>query len=213
MNLWAKAVSRLAQVIDRSYGALRSFQVFVRNVALLSSVVLVGLVLAGFVRGPTILSKYADTHVRLPDGSSAPRDPRDPVHTGIDIQGRYGQPVIALSDGIVVLAGHVDEVCGIRVVIDHGSVNAARFYAGYCHLSVNALATGQRVKRGEVVGYIGRSGLWGPHEHVHFDLQRVVPEKDVRWSFIDPEPFVIGCFDSGRTYPQERLALTWPVKC
>ena len=184
-----------------------------RKVALLPSAVLLGLVLTGYVRGPTILSKYGDTYVQLPDGRSVPRDPRSPVHAGIDVAGRYGQPVIATSDGIIFLTGHEDELCGIRVVIDHGLFESARFYTGYCHLSESTVKEGQRVQRGEVIGLIGRTGLWRPYEHVHFDLQKVVPEKDVRWNFIDPQPFVVGCFDSGRTYPTERLVLSWPVKC
>jgi len=160
-----------------------------------------------------ILSKYADSHTRLPDGSSVPRDPRSPVHTGIDIAGRDGQPVIATADGTVFLAGGRDELCGVRVVIDHGRFDSVRFYTGYCHLSQSTVEAGQWVKRGEVIGFLGRTGLWGPSEHVHFDLQKVVPEKDVRWNFVDPEPFVTGCFDRRRTYPAERLFLTWPVRC
>lgn len=183
------------------------------KVTLLLGASMFGFLLTGFVRGPTILSTYGDTHVRLPDGSSVPRDPSSPVHAGMDIGGRDGQSVLATADGIVFLAGTEDELCGIRVVIDHGLFDGARFYTGYCHFAESTVKEGQKVKRGEVIGLIGRTGLWRPYEHVHFDLQKVVREKDVRWNFIDPEPFVVGCFDPGRTYPTERVVLTWPVKC
>jgi len=82
-------------------------------------------------------------------------------HTGVDIAAGYGQPVIAPADGVVTFADQLGGY-GRAIVVDHGHGIATR----YGHLSSFAVAPGQQVHRGDVIGYVGLSGRsTGPHLH------------------------------------------------
>lgn len=82
-------------------------------------------------------------------------------HAGVDISCGYGQPVLAPADGTVTYAGMYSGY-GRLVEIDHGNGIATR----YGHLSGFAVADGQSVRRGQVIGYVGLSGRsTGPHLH------------------------------------------------
>lgn len=82
-------------------------------------------------------------------------------HPGVDIAAAYGTPVEATADGVVVFAG-VEEGYGREVVIDHGfGISTC-----YAHLSGFNVDAGDRVTRGEIIGYVGDSGRsTGPHLH------------------------------------------------
>jgi len=86
-------------------------------------------------------------------------------HDGIDIACRVGTPVRAVLSGIVGFAGK-DGGYGSMIEIRHeGEAMKTR----YGHLSKMVVKKGERVKRGEVVGYSGNSDLsTGPH--LHFGL-------------------------------------------
>jgi hypothetical protein len=88
------------------------------------------------------------------------------MHAGIDIAASYGSPIYAVSDGTVAFAGwHGGH--GNYVKLDH----AAGLGTGYGHMSRMAVKAGQRVKRGQVIGYVGSTGLsTGPH--LHYELFR-----------------------------------------
>jgi murein DD-endopeptidase MepM/ murein hydrolase activator NlpD len=82
-------------------------------------------------------------------------------HFGLDLAAPIGTPVRAAADGFVVMAG-VNGNYGNYVRIDHGSHLAT----GYAHLSsiVSTLRPGTRVKQGQVIGFVGMTGLaTGPH--------------------------------------------------
>ena len=82
-------------------------------------------------------------------------------HTGVDISSAYGQRVIAPADGIVQFAD-LQNGYGRLVVIDHANGVSTR----YGHLSAFNVAPGQRVLRGDTIGYVGLSGRsTGPHLH------------------------------------------------
>ncbi len=91
-------------------------------------------------------------------------------HNGIDIAGSIGNPVLAADDGAIKAIGDTDRYCrrgayGKYMVIDHKN-NLATMYA---HLSLIRVGTGQEVKRGDIIGYMGTTGLsTGPH--LHFTL-------------------------------------------
>jgi murein DD-endopeptidase MepM/ murein hydrolase activator NlpD len=74
-------------------------------------------------------------------------------HTGIDISAPRGTPVRATADGIVSTAS-VRNGYGREVILDHGS----GLQTCYAHLSGFTVMEGQRVVRGQVVGYVGTSG-------------------------------------------------------
>jgi len=82
-------------------------------------------------------------------------------HEGIDYDAPPGAAVLAANDGRVALAEPLT-VRGNAVIIDHG----LGVYSGYYHLSEINVQEGQQVKKGDVVGKVGDTGLaTGPHLH------------------------------------------------
>jgi len=86
-------------------------------------------------------------------------------HSGIDIAADTGTPVIAADGGQVIEAAHMGGY-GYSVLIYHGG-GVATFYA---HLSGFAVSAGQKVKRGQVIGYVGTTG-WTTGPHLHFEVR------------------------------------------
>ena len=88
------------------------------------------------------------------------------MHSGLDFRARHGTPIVAVTDGRVRSAGRAGG-CGIAVRIDHGEGLSTR----YCHMSRMAVGRGQRVERGQIIGYVGSTGLsTGPH--LHYEMYR-----------------------------------------
>ena len=83
------------------------------------------------------------------------------VHNGMDFVAAYGSPVYATAPGVVTSAGF-DGGYGLMVTISH-SYGYSTLYA---HLSGLAIKQDARVKRGQLIGYLGNSGRsTGPHLH------------------------------------------------
>lgn len=99
-------------------------------------------------------------------------------HSGLDISAPYGTEVRASADGVVMDVG-THTGLGRSIWVDHGfGVSTV-----YGHLSAYATEPGRRVKRGEVIGYVGDSGrASGPHLHfeVHMYGTPVNPWKFLR---------------------------------
>ncbi|EQB03252.1 peptidoglycan DD-metalloendopeptidase family protein [Sphingobium baderi] len=88
------------------------------------------------------------------------------MHAGVDFAARYGSPIYAVTDGRVSFAGRHGGH-GNYVRLEHGGGLAT----GYGHMSRIAAVSGQRVRRGQVIGYVGSTGLsTGPH--LHYELYR-----------------------------------------
>ena len=88
------------------------------------------------------------------------------MHAGIDFKASYGTPIVAVTDGRVSSAGRAGG-CGIAVRIEHGGGLSTR----YCHMSRMAVNAGMSVRRGQVIGYVGSTGLsTGPH--LHYEMYR-----------------------------------------
>lgn len=106
-------------------------------------------------------------------------------HTGIDLSASKGTPVYATADGVVsreTPGGGYGNV----IVINHGY----SYKTLYAHLSKKAVKPGEKVTRGQVIGYVGNTGLsLGAHLHyevikdgtrvnpVHFFFQDITPEE------------------------------------
>ena len=88
------------------------------------------------------------------------------MHAGIDFKARYGTPIVAVSDGRVSAAGRAGG-CGIAVRLEHGGGLSTR----YCHMSQMAVRAGQQVRRGQVIGYVGSTGL-STGAHLHYEMYR-----------------------------------------
>ena len=99
-------------------------------------------------------------------------------HRGVDISGSYGQKIIAPADGVVEEADFRNGY-GRTILLNHGH----GIVTLYGHLSGFAVTPGERVQRGDVIGYVGLSGRsTGPHVHyeVHINDIPVNPHKYLR---------------------------------
>src|SRR5437016_5344268 len=111
-------------------------------------------------------------------------------HSGVDIGGSYGHPVIAPAGGVVTYADFQGGY-GKMVMIDHGHGISTR----YGHLSGYAVTSGQHVNRGDVIGYVGLSGRsTGPHLHyeVRINDTPVNPYKYLRMTVAHSGGFTPG---------------------
>jgi len=97
-------------------------------------------------------------------------------HTGDDIRGTYGTPILAAADGLVmgVLSGGA---YGLHTVISHGGGISTM----YAHQSRTAVHVGETVRQGQVIGYVGSSG-WVTGPHLHFEVHvNGVPYDPLGW--------------------------------
>ena len=88
------------------------------------------------------------------------------MHKGQDFRASTGTPILAATDGKVVAAGRAGGY-GNQVRIAH----AGGLMTSYSHMSRISARVGERVRQGEVIGYVGSTGLsTGPH--LHYELYR-----------------------------------------
>jgi len=85
-------------------------------------------------------------------------------HAGLDISADKGTPVRATADGVVELAAYNGNY-GNCIMISHGFGIGTRFG----HLSGYAVGVGQKVKRGDVIGYVGATGR-ATSSHLHYEI-------------------------------------------
>ncbi|APG63288.1 hypothetical protein LPB140_11390 [Sphingorhabdus lutea] len=88
------------------------------------------------------------------------------MHAGIDFAAPHGTPIYAVTSGTVRYSGRKGGN-GNYVQIDHGSGLAT----GYSHLSRIAARSGQNVRRGQIIGYVGSTGL-STGAHLHYTLYK-----------------------------------------
>lgn len=96
------------------------------------------------------------------------------MHAGLDFSAPQGTPIYATADGVVQIAGNIGNGYGNHVVINHGY----GYETLYGHMVRVKARRGQRVKRGETIGYVGNTGKsTGPHCHyeVHKNGQKLDP--------------------------------------
>ncbi len=96
------------------------------------------------------------------------------MHEGMDFTAKTGTPIFATGDGVVARADNKASGFGNHIVIKHGY----GYETLYAHLSKYKARRGQRVKRGDIVGYVGSTGRSeAPHLHyeVHKDNRAVNP--------------------------------------
>jgi len=99
-------------------------------------------------------------------------------HSGIDISTHFGEAVRATADGVVLTAGLASGY-GREIMIDHGH----GIQTLYGHLSGFAVSSGEEVRRGQIIGYVGTSGRsTGPHLHYEVRIRNtpVNPHKYLR---------------------------------
>jgi murein DD-endopeptidase MepM/ murein hydrolase activator NlpD len=95
-------------------------------------------------------------------------------HRGLDFTAPQGTPIYATANGVAKIAGNSGNGYGNHVVISHGY----GYETLYGHMYRVKVKVGERVSRGEVIGYVGSTGKsTGPHCHyeVHKNNQRIDP--------------------------------------
>jgi murein DD-endopeptidase MepM/ murein hydrolase activator NlpD len=97
-------------------------------------------------------------------GRSDPFTGEPGFHQGLDISTEKGQPVYAAADGTVDSAGYTGDY-GNLIVLRHDFGLATH----YGHLSAFGVKAGQRVKRGDVIGYVGSTGR-STGAHLHYEI-------------------------------------------
>lgn len=90
------------------------------------------------------------------------------LHDGTDFSAPCGTVESAVADGTVI-SRQWSDVYGNRLYLDVGQVNGRNLTVVYNHLSGYAVSTGQRVSRGQTVGYSGSTG-WSTGCHLHFTV-------------------------------------------
>jgi len=121
-----------------------------------------------FTRTPVPLSRISS---RFNPNRKHPVLKTNRPHRGVDYAAKTGTPILATGDGKVAFKGTKGGY-GRTVILSHGG----KYTTLYAHMSryKKGMRTGQRVRQGQTIGYIGSSGLaTGPHLHYEFRVNGV----------------------------------------
>jgi murein DD-endopeptidase MepM/ murein hydrolase activator NlpD len=99
------------------------------------------------------------------------------MHSGVDIPGAHATPILATADAVVGRTGWVGGY-GNLVELEHGKSIQTR----YGHMSAIAVAPGQKIKRGQVIGYMGSTGR-STGTHLHYEVR-------IEGRAVNPMPFL-----------------------
>jgi murein DD-endopeptidase MepM/ murein hydrolase activator NlpD len=88
-------------------------------------------------------------------------------HEGMDFSAKTGTPIYATGDGVVERADNTASGYGNHIVIRHGF----GYETLYGHLSKYKCRAGQRVKRGDIIGYVGSTGR-SEAPHLHYEVHK-----------------------------------------
>ncbi len=121
-----------------------------------------------FIRTPVDFARISS---RFSTGRRHPVLNKIRAHKGVDYAAPRGTPIKATGDGRVTLAGRHGGY-GNTVIIQHGN----RYKTLYAHMHnfAKGIRNGSQVKQGQVIGYVGTTGLsTGPHLHYEFQVNGV----------------------------------------
>ncbi|KEO72534.1 M23 family metallopeptidase [Anditalea andensis] len=106
------------------------------------------------------------------------------MHTGIDFSAPKGTPIYATGDGVIDLIQTEFGGYGKNIIIDHGF----GFTTRYAHMNDFNVKKGQKVKRGDCIGYVGNTGS-STAPHVHYEIIKDgVHVNPVHYFFKDLDP-------------------------
>ncbi|RRW51494.1 peptidoglycan DD-metalloendopeptidase family protein, partial [Stutzerimonas stutzeri] len=121
-----------------------------------------------FIRTPVDFARISS---RFSNGRKHPILNKIRAHKGVDYAAPHGTPIKSAGDGKVLLAGRKGGY-GNTVIIQHGQ----RYRTLYAHMQgfAKGVRNGSAVKQGQIIGYIGTTGLsTGPHLHYEFQVDGV----------------------------------------
>jgi murein DD-endopeptidase MepM/ murein hydrolase activator NlpD len=87
------------------------------------------------------------------------------LHAGVDIAAAHGTPILAAADGKVSAAGQHGGY-GLLVALEHKGGLQTR----YAHMSALGVAVGQRIRKGQVIGFVGSTGN-STGAHLHYETR------------------------------------------
>lgn len=143
--------------------------------------------------------------------------PRLTPHSGVDFTGKFGDEVIAPADGVASSFPSDPASCGNSIMLEHDKL---RRFTIYCHFQEVKVQPGDVVKRGQVIGTLGDSGVAGncrrsvgpcPIVHVEFTILPMSSPRAQPGATFNVLDYIVGCFDPQKTYPDDKL--TYPVRC
>ena len=103
------------------------------------------------------------------------KEPR--MHNGIDFSAATGTSVSATAKGEVRLSSYTKNY-GNRVIVDHGN----GFSTSYSQLEEAIVEKGQKVNKGDIIGYVGSSGL-STAPHLHYEIMK-------GGKYVDPKDYL-----------------------
>lgn len=110
-------------------------------------------------------------------------------HAGMDFSAKSGTPIFATGDGVVDRADNTASGYGNHIVIKHGF----GYETLYAHLSKYNVKRGQRVKRGDIIGFVGSTGR-SEAPHLHYEVHKngsVVNPINFYYGNISAEEYVV----------------------
>jgi len=122
---------------------------------------------------PAIVSGFGDRKNR--SGTLRGEYSRWSAHAGVDFGLPEGTPIVAIADGQVTTRD-IDKPgsdTGNNVIITHSAItdgNNNGVSSGYAHLSRFNVNAGERVKRGQVIGFVGKTGTRVTYPHLHLNI-------------------------------------------
>jgi murein DD-endopeptidase MepM/ murein hydrolase activator NlpD len=119
---------------------------------------------------PAIQPVKNEDLTRMASGFGYRNDPFTKIrkfHFGMDFTARTGTPVYATGDGVVQKSDNTLSGYGNLIVINHGF----GYQSYYAHLSKYKVRAGQRVKRGDVIGFVGSTGR-SEAPHLHYEVHK-----------------------------------------
>ena len=138
-----------------------------------------------------VLKPVADKYVnRLASGYGTRFHPIlkvNKMHKGLDFAASTGTPIYATGDGSVKVS-EFNSGYGNMVVLKHGN----GYESLYAHMSRSKVRNGQKVKRGDVIGYVGSTGL-STGAHLHYEIHKNGEAVDPVMYFyndVDPDDFI-----------------------
>lgn len=176
---------------------------------------------------PSRLEKASVTPVELPANAPSISQRYRPLfaspdseHKGFDILVPKRTPVLAAADGTVERVAF-SVFYGNQLILNHGRAAAGyRIQTRYFHLDELLVSTDEKVRRGQLVGYSGLTGLTAGFPYLHFEVYQL-DETDAAVAIRDVDPQAywfdgvgkITCYDSARDFQPTPTSLTYPVPC
>jgi murein DD-endopeptidase MepM/ murein hydrolase activator NlpD len=126
----------------------------------------------------------------------------DGSHLGVDIRAPLGTPVLSIANGVVIRSVNTEWADGKFVIVRHDGVSYSRqtpasYYSAYLHLEAALPAEGTVVKKGEMIGRVGMSGITTtPHLHLQIDTAEAPFHSYWPYSFKDLRDLKLDFFEA-----------------